>query len=323
MARQKRKGKKRKEDKKRKKRKERARIRRYLGGSSDKKSKREEKRDKKRERRAARASSRDSSGGKKKSGKKKTKKAAKRIKEQLRSRADKGNDKAREMRNRKVEKSPKNLGRRGQSGEAARRAAQRRQAQLARNRRNNSQNTLSNNSLVDPNRLMEGTMSAEYKAMMDEIGNVKAINDDLKLAMTDLRTNTANEKAEFQAEIDRNKELMADLQFQNTETVRAMQEGRDADKEMYNASLVFLQDRYEAQEKLNSEAQQFQQLQARKAENLASAYVPGREDSLASVKYGDNRKRKRKGRNNRLSELRVSTAIMPRSGSSTAGLQLA
>lgn len=322
MAREKRKGKKRKEDKKRKKRKERARIRRYIGGSSDK-SKREEKREEKRERRAARASSRDSSGGKKKSGKKKTKKAAKRIKEQLRSRADKGNDKAREMRNRKVEKSPKNLGRKGQSGEAARRAAQRRQAELARNRRNNSQNTLSNNSLVDPNRLMEGTMSAEYKAMMEEIGNVKAINDDLKLAMTDLRTNTANEKAEFQAEIDRNKELMADLQFQNTETVKAMQAGREADQELYNKSLVLLQDRYEAQEKLNSEAQQFQQLQARKAENLASAYVPNREDSLASVKYGDNRKRKRKGRNNRLSELRVSTAIMPRSGSSTAGLQLA
>ena len=308
--------------KKRKKRKERARIRRYIGGSSDK-SKREEKREEKRERRAARAASRDSSGGKKKSGKKKTKKAAKRIKEQLRSRADKGNDKAREMRNRKVEKSPKNLGRKGQSGEAARRAAQRRQAQLARNRRNNSQNTLSNNSLVDPNRLMEGTMSAEYKAMMEEIGNVKAINDDLKLAMTDLRTNTANEKAEFQAEIDRNKELMADLQFQNTETVKAMQAGREADQELYNKSLVLLQDRYEAQEKLNSEAQQFQQLQARKAENLASAYVPNREDSLASVRYGDNRKRKRKGRNNRLSELRVSTAIMPRSGSSTAGLQLA
>ena len=308
--------------KKRKKRKERARIRRYIGGSSDK-SKREEKREEKRERRAARASSRDSSGGKKKSGKKKTKKAAQRIKEQLRSRADKGNDKAREMRNRKVEKSPKNLGRKGQSGEAARRAAQRRQAQLARNRRNNSQNTLSNNSLVDPNRLMEGTMSAEYKAMMEEIGNVKAINDDLKLAMTDLRTNTANEKAEFQAEIDRNKELMADLQFQNTETVKAMQAGREADQELYNKSLVLLQDRYEAQEKANIEAQQFQQLQARKAENLASAYVPNREDSLASVKYGDNRKRKRKGRNNRLSELRVSTAIMPRSGSSTAGLQLA
>ena len=308
--------------KKRKKRKERARIRRYIGGSSDK-SKREEKREEKRERRAARASSRDSSGGKKKSGKKKTKKAAQRIKEQLRSRADKGNDKAREMRNRKVEKSPKNLGRKGQSGEAARRAAQRRQAELARNRRNNSQNTLSNNSLVDPNRLMEGTMSAEYKAMMEEIGNVKAINDDLKLAMTDLRTNTANEKAEFQAEIDRNKELMADLQFQNTETVKAMQAGREADQELYNKSLVLLQDRYEAQEKANIEAQQFQQLQARKAENLASAYVPGREDSLASVKYGDNRKRKRKGRNNRLSELRVSTAIMPRSGSSTAGLQLA
>lgn len=308
--------------KKRKKRKERARIRRYIGGSSDK-SKREEKREEKRERRSARASSRDSSGGKKKSGKKKTKKAAQRIKEQLRSRADKGNDKAREMRNRKVEKSPKNLGRKGQSGEAARRAAQRRQAELARNRRNNSQNTLSNNSLVDPNRLMEGTMSAEYKAMMEEIGNVKAINDDLKLAMTDLRTNTANEKAEFQAEIDRNKELMADLQFQNTETVRAMQAGRDADKELYNKSLVLLQDRYEAQEKANIEAQQFQQLQARKAENLASAYVPNREDSLASVRYGDNRKRKRKGRNNRLSELRVSTAIMPRSGSSTAGLQLA
>ena len=308
--------------KKRKKRKERARIRRYIGGSSDK-SKREEKREEKRERRAARASSRDSSGGKKKSGKKKTKKAAQRIKEQLRSRADKGNDKAREMRNRKVEKSPKNLGRKGQSGEAARRAAQRRQAQLARNRRNNSQNTLSNNSLVDPNRLMEGTMSAEYKAMMEEIGNVKAINDDLKLAMTDLRTNTANEKAEFQAEIDRNKELMADLQFQNTETVKAMQAGREADQELYNKSLVLLQDRYEAQEKANIEAQQFQQLQARKAENLASAYVPNREDSLASVRYGDNRKRKRKGRNNRLSELRVSTAIMPRSGSSTAGLQLA
>ena len=308
--------------KKRKKRKERARIRRYIGGSSDK-SKREEKREEKRERRAARASSRDSSGGKKKSGKKKTKKAAKRIKEQLRSRADKGNDKAREMRNRKVEKSPKNLGRKGQSGEAARRAAQRRQAELARNRRNNSQNTLSNNSLVDPNRLMEGTMSAEYKAMMEEIGNVKAINDDLKLAMTDLRTNTANEKAEFQAEIDRNKELMADLQFQNTETVKAMQAGREADQELYNKSLVLLQDRYEAQEKANIEAQQFQQLQARKAENLASAYVPNREDSLASVRYGDNRKRKRKGRNNRLSELRVSTAIMPRSGSSTAGLQLA
>ena len=308
--------------KKRKKRKERARIRRYIGGSSDK-SKREEKREEKRERRSARASSRDSSGGKKKSGKKKTKKAAQRIKEQLRSRADKGNDKAREMRNRKVEKSPKNLGRKGQSGEAARRAAQRRQAELARNRRNNSQNTLSNNSLVDPNRLMEGTMSTEYKAMMEEIGNVKAINDDLKLAMTDLRTNTANEKAEFQAEIDRNKELMADLQFQNTETVKAMQAGREADQELYNKSLVLLQDRYEAQEKANIEAQQFQQLQARKAENLASAYVPGREDSLASVKYGDNRKRKRKGRNNRLSELRVSTAIMPRSGSSTAGLQLA
>ena len=308
--------------KKRKKRKERARIRRYIGGSSDK-SKREEKREEKRERRSARASSRDSSGGKKKSGKKKTKKAAQRIKEQLRSRADKGNDKAREMRNRKVEKSPKNLGRKGQSGEAARRAAQRRQAELARNRRNNSQNTLSNNSLVDPNRLMEGTMSAEYKAMMEEIGNVKAINDDLKLAMTDLRTNTANEKAEFQAEIDRNKELMADLQFQNTETVKAMQAGREADQELYNKSLVLLQDRYEAQEKANIEAQQFQQLQARKAENLASAYVPNREDSLASVKYGDNRKRKRKGRNNRLSELRVSTAIMPRSGSSTAGLQLA
>ena len=308
--------------KKRKKRKERARIRRYIGGSSDK-SKREEKREEKRERRSARASSRDSSGGKKKSGKKKTKKAAQRIKEQLRSRADKGNDKAREMRNRKVEKSPKNLGRKGQSGEAARRAAQRRQAELARNRRNNSQNTLSNNSLVDPNRLMEGTMSTEYKAMMEEIGNVKAINDDLKLAMTDLRTNTANEKAEFQAEIDRNKELMADLQFQNTETVKAMQAGREADQELYNKSLVLLQDRYEAQEKANIEAQQFQQLQARKAENLASAYVPGREDSLASVKYGDNRKRRRKGKNNRLSELRVSTAIMPRSGSSTAGLQLA
>lgn len=292
------------------------------------KTKADRQRKKRKQRAAARnsAPSTDRKSGKKgggKKGKKKVKKEGKRITSSLKDRADKGNKRAKQIRNRKIEKNPKNLGRSGQRGESARKAAQQRQARLARQRRQQNQDTLSSNSIVDPNRLMEGTMSAEYTAMMNQLGDVTAINDDLKVAMNDLRTNTANEKAEFQAEIDGNKQLMADLQFGQEETIREMQAARAQDREMYNASLTSLSERYAAQDKLTAEAQRAQALQRKRADNLAMAYIPGQEDSLATVRYGDNRKKKRKAKNNRLSELRINTAVMPSSGQLSAGLQLA
>ena len=105
-----------------------------------------------------------------------------------------------------------------------------------------------------------------------------------------------------------------------------MEESARDDRALYKQQISALDSQYSRQNDLVAEQQRLQQIQERKARNLENAYVPNREDSLASVRYGDNRKRKRRDKDNRLSDLRINTGLASAASSaaaSVAGLQLA
>lgn len=320
MARKRRKGKKRKEDKKRKKRRQRAlrgRSRRRntrtdRGSSRRKKSKR---RDRSRNTRTDRGNSR-----KKKSGSKKTRREGRRIIGELQDRERKGNRKARKLRKTKIERRPKNIGRRGERGEKERKAAQERQNKLIASQVNKA---LAKEELVNARRF--GPLEDQYKAAMEKLGDVSGINAQLQASIDEMKLSNARDLEAFQNEQTLNANLINTMESNANAQIAAMETKAAEDRKLYQASLNSLESQYTAQNALAQEQARIQAVQAKKAQNLATAYVPGREDSLATVTYGDQRtKSKRKAKDNRLSDLRLNTGLKPASaGASTAGLQLA
>ena len=184
-----------------------------------------------------------------------------------------------------------------------------------------SPGALAEDSLVDPMDL--GGLRNEYKQLMKQLGDVEGINKQLTSAMDELKIANANQKTAFETQSTANAATLADLQITTNDTIAALEASRVADKESYDASLLQLNNIYTSQENMNERMARIQEIQAKKADNLARAYVPGMEDSLGSVQYGDNRKRKRKDKNNRLSDLRINTGLSNKPANSTAGLQLA
>ena len=321
MARKRRKGKKRKEDKKRKKRRQRAlrgRRRRNTrtdrGRSSRRKSKRRD------SRRNVRVDRGDKKKKKKRGGSKKTRRAGRRIIGQLQDRERKGNRKAQKLRRRKIERRPKNIGRRGERGEKERKAAQERQNKLIAQQVNKA---LANEELVNARRF--GPLEDQYKAAMEKIGDVSGINAQLQASIDEMKLSNARDLEAFQNEQTLNANLINTMETNANAQIAAMENKAAEDRKLYQASLNSLENQYKAQNALAQEQARIQAVQAKKAQNLASAYVPGREDSLATVTYGDQRTtKKRKAKDNRLSDLRLNTGLKASSaGASTAGLQLA
>ena len=184
-----------------------------------------------------------------------------------------------------------------------------------------SAGALEKNALVDPSSL--GPLGNDYKKLMKQLGDVQGINKQLSSAMDELKIANRNQKAAFETQSAANARTMADLQITTADTISSLEESRRADRLAYDASLKQLENVYSGQEEMNARMLRIQERQQRKADNLAKAYVPGMEDSLGSVQYGDNRKRKRKDKNNRLSDLRINTGLSNKPANSTAGLQLA
>ena len=184
-----------------------------------------------------------------------------------------------------------------------------------------SPDALEKNALVDPSSL--GPLGNDYKKLMKQLGDVQGINTQLSSAMDELKIANRNQKAAFETQSAANARSLADLQITTADTISSLEESRRADRAAYDASLQQLGNVYSSQEAMNERMARIQERQQRKADNLARAYVPGMEDSLGSVQYGDNRKRKRKDKNNRLSDLRINTGLSNKPSNSTAGLQLA
>ena len=184
-----------------------------------------------------------------------------------------------------------------------------------------SPDALEKNARVDPSSL--GPLGNDYKKLMKQLGDVQGINTQLSSAMDELKIANRNQRAAFETQSAANARTMADLQITTADTISSLEESRRADRAAYDASLQQLGNVYSSQEEMNARMARIQERQQRKAENLAKAYVPGMEDSLGSVQYGDNRKRKRKDKNNRLSDLRINTGLSNKPSNSTAGLQLA
>ena len=316
MARKKRKGKKRKEDKKRKKRKQRARSRRRSGSGkpSSRYSSRKSNKKSKRERRSSRASGRKK---KKRGGKKKTKREGKRIEKELRSREEKGKREAKRNKRRKRESRPKNLGRSGERGASSRRAAQERQDRIVKDQVNKA---LEAQELVNSKRF--GPLEDQYTSAMEKLGDVTNINQQLQTSIDDLKLSNSADLAAFNAESLRNTELINTMQTNADNQIQQLRNDAANERQVFQSSLAALQGQSDKQDLLRQEQLRIQQLQAKKASNLAKAYVPGQEDSLATVNYGDKRNKKRKVKDNRLSDLRLNSGLKT-AAPSTSGLQLA
>ena len=168
-----------------------------------------------------------------------------------------------------------------------------------------------------------GPLSNEYTQTFKELGRLKDINTQLSGALDDLKLeNKANMDA-FANQEARNQRMMADLQLGTANTIESLKGDMAADRDAYNASLSALQETYGNQEAMAERMAQLQELQAKKSANLGRAYVPGMEKSLATVQYGDNRRRRRRDKDNRLSDLRLNTGLNQVAATATAGLQLA
>ena len=269
-------------------------------------------------------SSSSSSKSKKKNknkGKGKTKKEGRRIVDELKAREDKGNKKAKEIKNKKNERSPKNLGRDGERGEGSRKDAQKRNNALVKSAVNKA---LEQQELVNSKRF--GPLEEQYTAAMQKLGDVSGINEQLAASIRELKISNARDREAFNNESQRNQDLINTMQADSRLQIESMQQSAAEDRALYSTQVANLNSQYAQQNQMVAEQQRLQQVQAKKAQNLANAYVPRNEKSLGSVSYGDNRKKKRKAKDNRLSDLRVNSqvgAISQVAGQALAGLQLA
>ena len=259
----------------------------------------------------------------KKSGSKKTKKEAQRIKDQLKIAEQKGLDKAKSIKDKKIERSPKNLGDKGQKGEAKRKETQKRGNKLI-SKKNKKNDPLKKGELLNAERF--GPLENQYKKAMKKIGDVTKINQRLDKSLKDLKISNKKDRTAFNNESLKNQKLLTSMQQSSARQLADMEESARDDRALYKQQISALDSQYSRQNDLVAEQQRLQQIQERKARNLENAYVPNREDSLASVRYGDNRKRKRRDKDNRLSDLRINTGLASAASSaaaSVAGLQLA
>ena len=267
-------------------------------------------------------------GKKSSSGSKKVKKAAKRITSSLQMQRDQGDDRARQIRNKHVEKSPRNIGDTNR-GKAARQQMQKRTDQLMDRREYNGKargvpngldgqgvrhalgngkhwgandqrrydaymrrkgvDPLKADSIVDPDRF--GPLADQYKQGMNTLGNdyVKGFTEQLKFQQDEMRAHNQREKEMFLGEIANNHAMMRELQAQNTAAQQQMQAQQAADQR-FRAEQLYQQNlMIQQQREQAAAAQALQQEQARKSDNLSRAYVPEANEGLGSVAYGDTR----------------------------------
>jgi len=263
---------------------------------------------------------------KKKGGSKKVKKAAARITESLQVQANQGNDRARDIRNTKIERSPKNIG--DTSGKDARNAAQDRinslqnrndysnwakgipngldsagvkialqggsswgpndQKRYDEYMRKKGVDGLANDALVDPDRF--GPLAAQYKAGMDLMAQqVQGMTTQLNNQRDELQAQGQREKALYLDEISRNHASMRMLQEANLRQNEAMKISQANDQRLRAEQLYQQNLMIQNQEKQAAAAAALQAEQQRKASNLANAYVPQQVESLGSISYGDER----------------------------------
>ena len=256
-------------------------------------------------------------------GSKNTRKEGDRIKSELKLREQKGKDKAKQIKDKKIEGRPKNIGRTGERGEDKRKTAQKRNNKLLSNKNKKNQ-ALRRQELVDAKRFWD--LQDQYKKGMDKLGNVSAINKKLDKSLQDLKLRNKKDRAAFNNESVKNQRLISSMQKSSANQIATMERRAADDRELYKTQLAGLNDMYSGQNALVAEQQRLQQIQERKARNLQNAYVPEREDSLATVRYGDNRKKRRKAKDNRLSDLRINTGLqsaVANASAAVAGLQLA
>lgn len=256
-------------------------------------------------------------------GSKNTRKEGDRIKSELKLREQKGKDKAKQIKDKKIEGRPKNIGRTGERGEDKRKTAQKRNNKLLSNK-NKKNDPLKKQELVNARRFWD--LQDQYKKGMDKLGNVSAINKRLDKSLQELKLRNKKDRAAFNNESLKNQKLITSMEKSSANQIATMERRAADDRELYQAQLAGLNDMYSGQNALVAEQQRLQQIQERKARNLQNAYVPEREDSLASVRYGDNRKKRRKAKDNRLSDLRINTGLqsaVANASAAVAGLQLA
>ena len=256
-------------------------------------------------------------------GSKNTKKEGDRIKSELKLREQKGKDKTKQIKDKKIEGRPKNIGRTGERGEEKRKIAQKRNNKLL-SKKNTKNDPLKKQELVNARRFWD--LQDQYKKGMDKLGDVSAINKKLDKSLQELKLRNKKDRAAFNNESLKNQKLISSMQKSSANQIATMERRAADDRELYQAQLAGLNDMYAGQNALVAEQQRLQQIQERKARNLQNAYVPEREDSLATVRYGDNRKKRRKAKDNRLSDLRINTGLasaVSNASATVAGLQLA
>ena len=241
-------------------------------------------------------------------------------------REGRGKRKQKRIKEKKIETKPKSLGRDGERGEKSNRRAKRRINEMNRlNRQQKEQiGALNDQEILDSKRF--GELENQYKNSMAGLGDVSAINDQLSKSLEELKISNQADRRAFANQQTANQELITNLQDSNASQIATLEARAADDRELYKSQLSGLEDMYSGQKELIAEQKRLQQIQARKAKNLRNAYVPGREDSLASVRYGDNRKKKRQAKDNRLSDLRINTGLQTGASSASAavaGLQLA
>ena len=286
------------------------------GGSSSKKDK-----DKKKSYEPPQKKKKKSSGGSKK-----VKKAAQRITGSLQMQRDQGNDRAQQIRNMKIERSPKNIG--NTSGQSARNAAQNRinslqnrgsygvsasgipggldpagvraalqggkhwgasdQARYDKYMRSKGVDALASDALVNPDRF--GPLAAQYTQGMDALGaNAQGYAASLNNQRDQLQAQGQSEKQLYLDEIARNHASMQMLQQANQQQTAAMQASMDADRAARAQELYVQQQMLQEQQRQAAAAAAIQAEQQKKASNLANAYVPEQVESLGTVSYGDAR----------------------------------
>lgn len=267
------------------------------------------------------SSSKKKKSGKKKGGSKSTRREGDRIKDQLKIREQQGKDKANKWSNTKNERRPKNIGRDGERGQPEREEQQKRNQQLMDNAVNRA---LEQQELVNSRRF--GPLEQQYENAMKKLGDVSGINQQLAASIEELKLSNRRDREAFNNESLRNQDLINSMEASSQRQMEYMQARAADDRALYKQQLEGLNSRYAQQNALAAEQQRLQAVQAKKAQNLANAYVPTREESLGSVSYGDNRKKKRKAKDNRLSDLRVNSqvgTVAKAASQALAGLQLA